>query len=154
MFKNQKNQLDEMQEQKLLHIEKNGCWFAFWALLISMIVQVFVYKGDAASHIVGEWIVFMCLCVYLGVACIRAGIWDRRFKADATTNIAFSVVAGVVSGIIAGAVSYMNFGMIGGAIAVGIINFVFVSVICFIALTICAKAYKKRLDKMEEEVEE
>ena len=68
--------------------------------------------------------------------------------------MAFSAAAGVVSAIIAGVISYMNYGMIGGAIAVGIVNFVFVSVTCFIALTICAKAYKKRLEKMEEEVEE
>lgn len=154
MFKNKKNQLDEMQEQKLLHIEKNACWFAYWALLVSMVIQVFVYKEEVASHIIGEWIIFMCLCLYIGVACIKAGIWDRRLKADASTNIAVSAVAGVVAAVIAGLISYMNFGMIGGAIAVGIVNFAFISVICFVALTICAKAYKKRLEKMEEEVEE
>lgn len=31
-MKKMTNKLDEMQEQKLLHIERNGCWFAFWAL--------------------------------------------------------------------------------------------------------------------------
>ena len=32
-----KNKLDEMQEQKLLRIEHNGCWFAFWALIAAML---------------------------------------------------------------------------------------------------------------------
>ncbi|MDD7312724.1 MAG: hypothetical protein PUH78_09820 [Clostridia bacterium] len=32
-MKKQKNNLDERQEQTLLRIERNGCWFAFWALL-------------------------------------------------------------------------------------------------------------------------
>lgn len=154
MLKNMKNQLDEMQEQKLLHIEKNGCWFAFWALLVSMIIQVVAYKEDVASHIAGEWIVFMCLCVYMCGACLKAGIWDRRLKADANTNAAVSVVAGAVAAVITGVISYLNFGMIGGAIAMGIVSFVFISVICFITLTIMAKAYKKRLEKMEEEVQE
>ncbi len=154
MFKNKKNQLDEMQEQKLLHIEKNACWFAYWALFVSMVVQVIVFKEDFASHVVGEWIVFMCLCVYIAGACLKAGIWDRRLKADTNTNAACSAVAGVITAIITGLISYVNFGMIGGAIAVGIANFVFISVICFIALTIAAKAYKKRIEKMEEEVEE
>ena len=44
--------------------------------------------------------------------------------------------------------------MIGGAVVVGVINFAFITVICFITLTICTKAYKKRLEKMEEEVQE
>ena len=34
-----KNNLDEMQEQKLLHIEHNGCWLAFWALLAAMTAE-------------------------------------------------------------------------------------------------------------------
>lgn len=154
MFKNKKNLLDEMQEQKLLHIEKNGCWFAYWALLVSMIIQVVVYKEDVASHIAGEWIVFMCLCFYIAGACLKAGIWDRRLKADANTNAVCSAVAGVITAIISGIISYVNFGMIGGAVAVGVINFAFITVICFIALTICTRAYKKRLEKMEEEPQE
>lgn len=152
--KNKKNQLDEMQEQKLLHIEKNGCWFAYWALLVSMVVQVIVFKEDFASHVVGEWIVFMCLCVYIGGACIKAGIWDRRLKADTNTNAAVSAVAGVATAIITGVISYLNFGMIGGAIVVGVINFAFITVICFITLTIVMRGYKKRLEKMEEEPQE
>ena len=72
MFQNKKNQLDEMQEQKLLHIEKNTCWFAFWALGLSMIVQMIVFKAVAMSHIAGEWIVFMCMCIYLTSACMKA----------------------------------------------------------------------------------
>ena len=33
MKKKMKNKLDEMQELKMLKIEHNGCWFAFWGLL-------------------------------------------------------------------------------------------------------------------------
>lgn len=32
-MKRLKNNLDEMQEQKLLKIEHNGMWFAFWDYL-------------------------------------------------------------------------------------------------------------------------
>ena len=51
MFKNKKNQLDEMQEQKLLHIEKNGFWFVFWTLIVSMVVQIIVFKREAVSEL-------------------------------------------------------------------------------------------------------
>ena len=34
-----KSNLDERQELKLLKIEHNGCWIAFWGLLIVMLIQ-------------------------------------------------------------------------------------------------------------------
>lgn len=68
------NNLDEMQEQELLKIEHNGCWLAFWGLLLAIIVQAISGKGDPF----GEWILFMLLAVYMGIACMRKGIWDRR----------------------------------------------------------------------------
>ena len=38
-----KNNLDEMQEQKLLHIESKGYWLAFWGLGVSLIIQLIFY---------------------------------------------------------------------------------------------------------------
>ena len=43
-MKKKKNNLDEMQEQKLLKIEHNGCWLAFWGLFIVLIAQ-FIFYG-------------------------------------------------------------------------------------------------------------
>ena len=53
MFKGKKNQLDEMQEQKLLHIERNGCWFCFWSLLAAILIQMAVCE-DVATAMLGE----------------------------------------------------------------------------------------------------
>ena len=39
-----KNNLDEMQEQKLLHIESKGYWLAFWGLGVSLIIQL-IFSG-------------------------------------------------------------------------------------------------------------
>ena len=38
-MKNKKSNLDERQEQGLLKIEHNGCWLAFWGLLIAMLFR-------------------------------------------------------------------------------------------------------------------
>ena len=65
-----------MQEIKLRGIERNGCWFAFWALLAAMMIQLVL--GAEVKQMAGEWIVFMCLALYIGIACMRAGIWDRH----------------------------------------------------------------------------
>jgi len=153
MFKNKKNQLDEMQEQKLLHIERNGCWFAFWALLAAMVIQMFVYKEAAAEKIAGEWIVFMCLAVYIGISCIKNGIWERKIEATPKANACVSLLAGVITGLILGAYDYVQFGFLDAAIWIAVINIFFVGIICFITLTVSMAIYKKRLNKMEMEEE-
>lgn len=146
-----KNNLDEMQEQKLLQIEHNGCWFAFWGLLASMIVQNFMYDSVDFAYVGGEWIVFMCLALYLGFGCIKNGIWDRRYKADTATNLMFSLVAALIAGALNFVKFYQSSDMLGGSIASGFVVAVFVFVICFAVLMISAEAYKRRIAKMEAE---
>ena len=60
-----KNRLDEMQEQRMLKIEHNGCWLAFWGLLVMLLIQEFVYGAGNWRYMAGEWIVFMCLALYM-----------------------------------------------------------------------------------------
>lgn len=158
MFKNKKNQLDEMQEQKLLHIEKNGFWLAFCLLGLSMVIQIIVFKSEAVSHMAGEWLVFMCMCVYIMVACMRAGIWDRRLKPDAKTNAIISVIAGVITAAINSITFWVN--LVGSedrvivVVIAAVILFFVTTGICFVALSLAARSYKKRLAKLEEEEEE
>lgn len=58
-----KNNLDEMQEQKLLKIEHNGVWFTFWGLLFAILIQVVLGGKDLFRNIVGEWTVFIYLFI-------------------------------------------------------------------------------------------
>ena len=39
-MKKTKSNLDELQELKLLKIEHNGCWLAFWGLLAVILTQI------------------------------------------------------------------------------------------------------------------
>ena len=98
-MKTNKNMLDERQEAELLKIERNGCWFAFWALLAAILIQQIM--GRSWEQLAGEWIIFMVLAVYITAACLRRGIWSRNYRMDAKTNAAFSALgalafAGVV----------------------------------------------------------
>lgn len=52
-MKKNKSNLDERQELKLLKIEHNGCWFAFWGLLAVMLVQLLLGNNDA-KNLAGE----------------------------------------------------------------------------------------------------
>ena len=94
-----KSNLDERQELKLLKIEHNGCWIAFWGLLIVMAIQMIV-GNDSIKNLAGEGAVLMSLAFYLLVACIRNGIWDRRLKPNFKTNVIVSSIAAVLTGII------------------------------------------------------
>ena len=150
--RNMKSNLDEMQEAKLLEIEHNGCWLAFWGLVIAMIVQLFTTDAaDLPRTLAGEWILFMALAVYLGEACLRNGIWDRRLKADRKTNLIASLVAAAAAGLVSGAVVLARYHSVSGAVASFVICFAAVFAACFLLLSLTAREYKKKLAKLEDE---
>ena len=143
-----KSNLDEMQEQALLKIEHNGCWLAFWGLLTVMAVEIIL--GIPPKAVLGEWVVFMVLALYLSIDCLRHGLWDRKLKANWRTNLVVSIIAGICVGIFAMVINpYLEelldyvlvFSLCGSS------TFLF----CFIVLTLSAKLYKKRREKLDQE---
>ena len=150
-MKNKKNNLDERQEQIMLQIEHAGCWIAYWGLLISILVQEIAYRGDF-HYVVGEWIVFMILCVYVLSGCIRNGLWDRHIKPTMKNNVIASLIG-------AGVIFLFTFLMIirnfpdkpVGAVAAGLISAAVVFVLCLIALSAAKRATEKKREELEKE---
>ena len=143
-----KSNLDEMQEQELLKIEHNGCWLVYWGLLAVIAVQMLM--GSPGCQVLGEWIVLMVFCFYIAVACLRKGIWGRRLKANWKTNLVGSLIAAVATGsLVTLSNPYLTepldyvlvAGLTGG----------FTFVLCFVALSISMKLYKKRREKLDQE---
>ena len=143
-----KNNLDEMQEQELLKIEHNGCCLAFWGLLVVMAVQMVMRVPG--RQMLGEWIVFMALSLYIAIACLRKGIWDRRLKANRKTNLIISLLAGAAAGILI-TVSNPYLSEPLDYVLVAGISGGFTVVLCFSALSLSMKLYKKRREKLEQE---
>lgn len=156
MKKRMTNKLDEMQEQKMLKIEHNGCWFAFWGLLAVLLIQVIIYgyRDDSWKYMVGEWSVFMCLALYIIIDCLRNGVWDRRLSPTPTVNACASVIGGVVVCVLNFTVSYREYHMLAGAVARGIIAGIMVFILCFAGLTWCTFLYKRRVNRLEQEGED
>lgn len=148
-----KNNLDEMQEQKLLKIEHNGAWFAFWGLLATILIQVAIGKENLFRNIVGEWIVFMCLAAYISVSCMKNGIWDRNLQPNGKTNIILSLVAGTICGSVFFVSSYLKYHKLFGSIATGVFIFIGIFALTLITLTVSVSMYKKRVRKLEENSE-
>ena len=57
-MKKTKSNLDELQELKLLKIEHNGCWLAFWGLLAVILTQIAI--GNDSKH--GS---YLCALLYI-----------------------------------------------------------------------------------------
>ncbi|MDE6749659.1 MAG: hypothetical protein K2K21_11465 [Lachnospiraceae bacterium] len=148
-----KNRLDEMQEQKMLKIEHNGYWMAFWGLFTALFVQQFVYGPGEWKYVAGEWIVFMCIALYMVFGCIKNGIWDRRLAPTNWVNMGASTIGGVFAGIFGFLTSYRQYHKLYGSIATGVIFFIMVVTACFSALTLSAFLYKRKRDKIENEEE-
>ena len=151
MKKKMTNKLDEMQEQKMLKIERNGCWFAFWGLFAALLIQVLIYGPGEWKNVVGEGIVFMCLALYIVVDCIRNGVWDRRISPTPMANCCVSLIAGIVGGILHFVLSYRKYHTLPGAFATGIVMGVITFALCFVALTCGAAIYRKRVKHLEQE---
>lgn len=148
-MKKNKTNLDEMQEQKLLEIEHGMAWLAFWALLVAIVIQLFLFGPGEIRAILGEWIVFIVMCVYLIAGCTKNGIWSRTLKPDRRTNFLGSLVGAVSAGAVVGALVYRSFGILKAAlIAFGGVGGITL-VCCYGMLTLAAKAYKKRLEETE-----
>ena len=144
-----KSNLDEMQEQALLRIEHTGCWLAFWGLLAAMAIQGIL--GAGIRELAGEWIVFMGLCLYLLVSCLRCGIWDRTLKANRKTNLIVSLIAGAAVGVF-DAVLFLRYDMQWPDLTlIAVIPAVITFVLCFAALTVSAAIYKRRREKLDRE---
>ena len=150
LFKGNKNNLDEMQEQKLLRLESRGFWLIWWALLAAMAVQLLVFGVEAYHLLLGDWAVFMLSSVYMTAACIKQGLWDRKLKPNFRTNLLLSLLAGVVAGGFMGVYSYRSFGAAEAACwtvaLVGGCTFL----LCLLALSLSAAAYKKRRQQLDE----
>ena len=149
-----RSNLDEMQEQELLKIEHNGCWLAFWLLLIAMVVQCFAFGSMDFRVLGGEWTVFMILSVYLAIACVRKGIWDRRIPMDTKSNVIASLIAGAAIGVFNMALILKKYPKPLGAAAAGIFIGSITFVICFAVLTVLMKQTQKKQAEMEAEPSE
>lgn len=147
-----KNNLDEMQELKLLKIESRGFWIGFFGLFLTIAAQVVLYEPENINHTLnGEFIVFLCMAVYLIVGCLRNGIWDRHLQATPAVNIGLSLLAAAIVSLFNALLSYRNYRSISGAFAVFIVYFLMLSVVLSVTLCSCSALYHWRRKQLEEE---
>lgn len=137
--------LDEMQKQTLLKIESRG-FGALWVLLLAALI-IESLLGFTLREMAAEFFIFMLGCAYALISDLRAGIWDRHLKANTKTNAAVSVVGGVAI-FVWGLIKFVEFG-VGVAVLLAVFMAACTWVLCFTALQLSMKAYKKRHAELE-----
>ena len=90
--------LDEMQNQKLLKLEEYGFWIVFWALLVSIIIQL--TAGAGLKEVIGETVVFLIGSVYLAVTMLQNGLWTRSSVPSGKGNALVSIIPAAGIGIL------------------------------------------------------
>lgn len=150
-----KNYLDELQEQKMLRIERTCFWALYWMLLAEMMLQL-ITSGDPAS-IIGECICFMIASFLMVGLCLKNNLWDRRLKADRKTNLIISLIAAVAVFFLNSTVMYAQmkeevdqWQRLTGAAVAAVMTFLLV----YGGLSILSSIYKKRIREEEEAEEE
>lgn len=146
-----KTNLDEMQEQKLMELEHNTCWLAFWLLVAAIVAQMLINKSMEVTW--GETAVLLILCGYLSIGCLRLGIWDRSGKFSTKRNIVYSLIAGAAAGLVILVRSLVLYGFHGflASAAVFLFPFVCTFVLTFGVLCLCGVFYRRRKEKLEQE---
>ncbi len=147
---NKDNLLDEMQEQKLLKIEHNMAWLAFYGLIAVILGQLVILGAQGARQLLGELLVFFCLCIYLIVDCVRNGIWDRKLRPeDKMGNFKLCLCFCCVSSAVMGVVAWKGSGRWSTAGLIALVTLALSMSACWLLLAIVSRIYKKRVDKLE-----
>ena len=146
-----KNNLDEMQELKLLKIESRGFWIGFVGLFLAITVQIFLYGPGNAGNTLGEFIIFMCMGIYLMGGCLRNGIWDRHLPSTPVVNIGLSLLAAAVAALFNAVLSYRNYHNAAAAFAIFILYFLILGAGLSATLCICSALYHRKKKRLEEE---
>lgn len=152
---NKKNNLDEMQELKLLKIESKGFWIGFIGLVAAMAVQALCYGAEFAHDMMlGELIVFLCMGLYLVAGCLKNGIWDRHLQPSMSANIGLSLVAATLTALFNCVLSYRTYQDRKAALAVFIVYFFLIGTVLSVTLCLCTLLYRKRKKQLETDEED
>ncbi len=145
-----KNNLDEMQEQTLLKIEHNMAWLAFYGLLAVILGQLAILGAQGVQHLLGELLVFFCLCGYLLADCIRKGIWDRKLKpGDKKGNLKLCLRFCALFSAVLAVVAYRASGNWISALVIAVITIAVSMLVCWGILALVTQIFNRQVEKLE-----
>lgn len=141
-----KSKLDERQEAKVTKAESVGMHIAIVILMLALFIQGAIYNDVA--YIFAEVITVEVVCVFMIIANLKIGIWDRFFKHGIKNYLIASFIGGAIVAVFAYTLAVLY-----GPIRIAAIDalFAFATVFIFILLgeMILDRIYKYRKKKLE-----
>ena len=154
-MKDQKYNIDEMQERRLFQIEEIGFWLTFWASGAAVVIQAVL--GADLRQIAGEGIVLLISSAYLVFATLRNGIWNKggpapTLRANALVSLIPAAFCGVILLIRVLVVLKrpLTLGVVGVTLAFAAVCYLG----CLGALEALRAVYRKRRDELDAEEDE
>ena len=93
-----KNNLDEMQDRKLLKLEEYGFWIMFWGLAAAIVIQL--VTGAAIREVAGELIVLALGSVFIAAGTLKNGLWTRSSTPTVKGNAAAALLPAFLIAVI------------------------------------------------------
>lgn len=152
---NWKKVVDEREQMEMFRVEHYVCWLTFWALLVSIFVQL-IGMRVSFSQVAGEWIVFMVMAFGILIGDMKGGHFEYYSRPGWKSYLFYTLVATV-------AVIVLGFlrGMIGGyyrnlsdAVLAALILGGNTFVLTYVALAAAGAFVKHRRRQLESEYEE
>lgn len=148
-MKKNKSKLDEMQEKKLLKIEHNTLTLTGVGLLAAIFIQEAIWTTDSRV-VIGESAVLLVSSLYMLIACIRNGIWDRTAKQPSMKkNTLISLAVSLAVASFWAVISYIRYDSWQGSLATFAVMFFMTFVLLMITFFITSVTYKHHIRKME-----
>ncbi len=94
-----KDNLDEMQDRKLLKLEEYGFWIMFWGLAAAIAVQL-LFTGASFRDILGELIVLALGSVFIAAGTLKNGLWTRSSTPTVKGNAAAALLPALLIAVI------------------------------------------------------
>ena len=150
-----KKVVDEREEMEMMRVEHYMFWFVFWALLISIFVQLLVFRTTFA-HVAGEWIVFMMMAVGTVIGEVKGGHYDYTSRPGFKSYLAWSAVAALAVAALTlfSGISRGYYQKPSDIVIAVLINGIFTGGLTCICLAAVGTFVKHRRKKLEEELEE
>ena len=139
-----------MQEKKLLKIEHNTLALTGAGLIAAIFIQQAVWTTDMRT-VIGEIAVLLVASLYLLIACIRNGIWDRSAnKPSMKKNTLISLIVSFAFAAFWAIVSYIRYDAWQGSLATFAVIFLMMFILQMAVFAISGIAYKRRSRKLEQ----
>ena len=142
---------DEREKNEIMRISSISFWIAFWGLLISIVVKLFIFELDLIN-VASEFTILIICTIYIVAASYLRGLWDTHTNPGIKTYLVTSLIVTLLVSIPISSIYYIRYVERGVTILDGFrffaIGFTTTFIPMFLAITFFGTLIKRRRRKL------